>query len=89
MPFFTSNPSRRTFLRNSVMAGAAAVAAPALSAGRAVGAPAKPAATEVTPFELEEITISELQDGMKSGQLHGTIAGRKVLGAHRRNRYSA
>ena len=68
MPFFTS--SRRTFLRNSLMAGTAAVVTPALGASREI-TPTKPAAVlpaAVKPFELEEITISELQDGMKSGR---------------------
>ena len=41
---------------------------PALSAGRVL-APATRAATPVKPFELDEITIVELQDGMKSGKL--------------------
>ena len=73
MPFFSS--SRRTFLRNSVMAGAAAAVTPALSAAREITA-AKPArsvtgskpAAEVKPFELEEITLSDLEDGMRSGR---------------------
>lgn len=72
MPFFTS--SRRTFLRNSVMAGTAGVVTPALSAARNITStePAAKAAalapSALKPFELEEITISELQDGMKSGR---------------------
>ena len=73
MPFFTS--SRRTFLRNGVMAGAAVAVTPALSAARENTGPktarsgiACKAAAEVKPFELEEATISELQDGMKSGR---------------------
>jgi amidase len=33
-----------------------------------IAPPAEPAAPEVRPFELDEITISELQDGMKSGK---------------------
>ena len=68
MPFFTS--SRRTFLRNSLVAGTTAVVTPALGAAREI-MPAKAAAVlpaTVKPFELEEITISELQDGMKSGR---------------------
>jgi len=67
MPFFTSHSSRRTFLRDSLAAGTAAVITPALSAAREVTS-AKPAVPDTKPFELEEITISELQDGMKSGR---------------------
>ena len=70
MPFFPSKPSRRSFLRNSVMASATVIVTPALSAAREVSS-AKPAAPQpdaVEPFELEEITISELQEGMKSGR---------------------
>ncbi len=63
MPFFTSHSSRRTFLQNTVTASAAVALRPALSAAREVTA-----AAEIKPFELEEITISELQDGMKSGR---------------------
>jgi amidase len=73
MSFFTS--SRRTFLRNSLMAGTAVVVTPALSGARETTstkpAPVKPAAIEpfdIKPFELEEMTISALQDGMKSGR---------------------
>jgi len=73
MSFFTS--SRRTFLRNSMMAGTAAVVTPALSGAREITttrpAAIKPAAIEpfdIKPFELEEISISALQDGMKSGR---------------------
>ena len=68
MPFFTS--SRRTFLRNSLMAGTAVVGTPALGASREI-TPTKPATVlpaAVKPFELEEITIPELQDAMKSGR---------------------
>jgi amidase len=68
--------SRRSFLQSTVAAGAAAALYPALSAGRAsaiaAGAPGRiapgGAAADVKPFELDEITIPELQDGMKSGK---------------------
>lgn len=72
MPFFTS--SRRNFLQNGLMAGTAAAVTPALGAAREITTakpPVKPSAVEpftIRPFELEEITISELQDGMKSGR---------------------
>ena len=66
MPFFTSHSSRRKFLQNTVTASAAVALAPALGAAREVTATKTSA--QIKPFELEEITISELQDGMKSGR---------------------
>jgi len=47
---------------------AAATLYPALSAARDMGGEAEPAAPEIKPFELDEITIAELQDGLKSGK---------------------
>lgn len=41
---------------------------PALGADRAVAVPTAAAPPQVKPFELDEITIPELQDGMKSGK---------------------
>ncbi|MBZ5680198.1 MAG: amidase [Acidobacteriia bacterium] len=66
-------PNRRSFLRNTVIGAATATLAPlcpALSAARDLSpAPPSPAlAPEVKAFELDEIAISELQDGMKSGK---------------------
>ncbi len=58
--------SRRKFLQSAVTASGSAALYPAFSVGRAV-VPAGPA-PNVKPFELEEITITELQDGMKSGK---------------------
>jgi amidase len=71
---------RRSFLKTTLIGGAAATLAPlypALAAAREVApaaappfsssAPATPAA-EVKPFDLDEITIADLQDGMKSGK---------------------
>lgn len=72
--------NRRSFLRTTVIGGAAATLTPlypALGAARASAsgkanssreiAPAV-VASEVKPFELEEFTIVDLQDGMKSGK---------------------
>ncbi len=61
-------PSRRLFLQTALTSSAAATFYPALSSAREiVSSPAAPPA-DVKPFELDEITISELQDGMKSGR---------------------
>jgi len=64
------NPSssHRGFLQSAVTASASAALYPALGAAREITPPTTPAAPEVKPFELDEITISELQDGMKSGK---------------------
>jgi amidase len=60
--------SRRKFLQAALTTGGTAALYPALSAGRVLAEPRGAAAQEVKPFELEEITIPELQDGMKSGK---------------------
>lgn len=66
-PFFSA-PSRRKFLRNAAIASAATTLYPALGAAREVTAETKSTPQEVKPFELDEITIAELQDGMNSGR---------------------
>jgi amidase len=61
--------NRRSFLKTAVCGGAAATLTPiypALGAAREI-APTVPV-PEVKSFELEEITVAELQDGMKSGK---------------------
>jgi amidase len=63
----STNPSRRNFLRSAVNASACVAVYPALGAAREI-TPAKPATPDVKPFELEEVTIPELQEGMKSGK---------------------
>jgi amidase len=60
--------SRRKFLQNAVTASAVAVSYPALGAAREISRSAASVATEVKSFELDEITISELHDGMNSGK---------------------
>jgi len=64
----SSGSSRRGFLQSTLTASAAVALRPALSSAREVSRAAEASAAEVKPFELEEITISELQDGMKSGK---------------------
>ncbi len=61
--------NRRSFLRSTLIGSAAATFGslyPALGAAR-VALPAPPT-DDIKPFELDEVTISELQDGMKSGK---------------------
>ncbi|MGC1431380.1 MAG: amidase [Candidatus Sulfotelmatobacter sp.] len=60
--------SRRSFLKNTLLGGTAATLIslhPALGAAREVASSVPP--PEIKPFELDEITISNLQDGMNSG----------------------
>src|SRR5579864_4238314 len=59
-------PSRRNFRKTAITTGAASTLYPALAAARAVS-PA-PTAPEIKPFELDEITIASLQEGMTSGK---------------------
>lgn len=68
MAYFSSLSSRRKFLKTTATAGAAAAITPALAAARAIPREPLPAAVDVSAFELDEITISELQDGMQSGK---------------------
>ena len=61
--------NRRLFLRTALVGGAAATMTrfyPALGAARDI--PSAGSASDVKPFELDEITISDLQDGMRSGK---------------------
>src|SRR5437660_1757730 len=85
----SSTSSRRSFLQKTFTAGAAAAAlhpalSPALSAGRAIAPGTKADAPssnpfDVKPFELEEITITELQEGMKSGKFTARSITEKYL----------
>ncbi len=76
MPKIHKATDRRSFLQTTLTTGAAAALYPALGAARAKaaaspapseGSPAMPA-PDVPPFELDEVTISGLQEGMKSGK---------------------
>jgi amidase len=72
-----SGASRRSFLQAALTTGGTAALFPALSAGRAFGT--NPAAPEIKPFELDEITIPELQDGMNSGRFTARSLVEKYL----------
>ncbi len=74
-----STANRRSFLQTAFVGGAGAALgslAPAMSAARAssltapasAGSEQEPRAAEVKSFELDEITITQLQEGMKSGK---------------------
>src|SRR6201998_2192099 len=73
-----SELSRRKFLENSVAGvalGAASLAIPRLLAAELREAGAQ----EVKAFELDEITLAELQDGMKSGKFTARAIVEKYL----------
>ena len=74
-----SDPSRRKFLQAAFTAGGTAALYPALGAGRIVTPPGESPAPEIKPFELEEVTIAELQDGMKSGKFTARSLVEKYL----------
>jgi amidase len=60
--------NRRSFLKTGLIGGAAAMTPlyPALGAARELASTSP--SPDIKPFELDEITISDLQDGMKSGR---------------------
>ena len=70
-----SQLSRRKFLGSAAAIGAASVVAPAF-AGRASYAAQS---WEVKPFELDEVTVAELQDGMNSGKFTARSIAQKYL----------
>jgi amidase len=70
--------NRRTFLRLTALSGTAAFASPSIvrAAGRDSGsAPAR----GVKPFELDEVTIAELQARLTSGKLSAVSITKKYL----------
>jgi len=71
--------SRRKFLQAALTAGGTVALCPALSAGRTVPLRAESEAPQVTGFELEETTIPELQEGMKSGRFTARSLVEKYL----------
>src|SRR5271169_4312168 len=72
---------RRRFLQASLFGGVAAAAGPVLqpvfAASRGNAAAAE--AADIPAFELEEITIGELQDAMKSGKYTAHSIAEKYL----------
>ena len=64
-----ADASRRTFLKVTAVGGAAATLTPlypALGAARQSASDLR--SSDIKPFELDEITITDLQDGMRSGR---------------------
>jgi len=69
--------TRRRFLQTSVLAGVSAAAMPTLAGARDVACPAQP--PEIKPFELDEITIADLQAGMASAKFSARSITEKYL----------
>ena len=76
---FASAGDRRSFLRAALTSGAATLLYPALGAAREIVASPFPQPADIKPFELEEITIPELQDAMKSGRFTARSLAEKYL----------
>jgi amidase len=78
-----SGYDRRKFLKDGLSAGAFAAAAPLLSPANA-GAPGRDGSAgqapfTVSPFELDEVTIADLQAGMASGKFtSASIVGKYI-----------
>jgi amidase len=70
--------SRRRFLQSGLLWNAAAMTATVCPAAAAGGA-GNISGTSVEPFELDEITITKLQDGMNAGRLSAHSLVRKYL----------
>src|SRR5262245_44801786 len=71
-------PDRRRFLQASLLGGAVATLAPTAASANEAGADA-PTEGKVKPSELDELTIAELQDGLKSGKFTARSLVEKYL----------
>ncbi|TRZ86789.1 amidase [bacterium] len=69
---------RRTFIRNSAVLGVAAGAA-SFPAGAAASMSVSPGADAPGPFELDELTVADLQKRMQSGQDTAKSLAQKYL----------
>jgi amidase len=74
-------PARRKFLRMSLIGGVAAAAAAAVkpTTTRALELSGPPRSNEISTFEFDEITITDLQDAMKSGKHTARSIAEKYL----------
>ena len=84
MTLYLGNPSRRRLLRTAAIGGAVAVAARAtplqpLLASVRERSLSHNAAADVPSFELDEITIAELQSGMSAGKYTSRAIAEKYL----------
>lgn len=72
-----TSPQRRHFLHTSALASISAAALPAFASAGQVACP--PSIPEIKPFELDEITIADLQAGMSSGKFTARSITEKYL----------
>jgi amidase len=73
-----SSPQRRKFLSNSLTSGVALSMLPAMAAARTlVASPSEE--TRPKPFDLDEVTIADLQSGMVSGKYSSHSITEKYL----------
>src|SRR2546429_9953557 len=71
-------PPRRRFLQTSLLGGVGTAILPALAGARELADTSTPAA-QVRPFELDEVTIADLQAGMSSGKFNSRSLTEKYL----------
>jgi amidase len=74
-----SAASRRTFLKTSIAGGITAAALPVLAGARVFDPATVPSPADIPSFELDEISISDLQNGMKSGKYSARSIAEKYL----------
>jgi amidase len=70
-------PTRRKFLQLTALAGAATLTRPAIAATRSDAEATR--VTRAKPFELDEVTITELQARLTSGKLSAVALAKKYL----------
>jgi amidase len=61
------NPARRNFLKTTILSAAGSALLPALASGREVSSSPE-SSPQVPAFELDEITVADLQSGFSSGK---------------------
>jgi amidase len=71
-------PPRRRFLQASLLGGIGTAILPAFASARELDDTSSPA-TQVRPFELDELTIADLQAGMSSGKFSSRSITEKYL----------
>src|SRR5206468_9490474 len=69
---------RRRFLQTSLLGGVGGAILPALAGARELAEASTPT-TQVRPFELDEVTIADLQAGMSSGKFSSRSITEKYL----------
>jgi amidase len=71
-------PQRRRFMQTGLFGGVSAIVLPALAGARELSNPSSPA-PEVRPFDLDEVTIADLQAGLSSGKFTARSLAEKYL----------